>query len=50
MNAFQLGAANAGYGYYSLSGGQLITNEIGIGGGNGNGPAGNTQNNTGVSA
>ena len=40
VNAFQLGGANAGYGYYKLSGGTLISNEIGIGGGN--------QNNTGA--
>ena len=32
--AFQLGAANNAYGYYSLSGGSVQFNEIGIGGGN----------------
>ena len=42
VNAFQVGAANSAYGYYKLSGGTLISNEIGIGGGNAGGGNGST--------
>ena len=32
---FRIGDGTAGYGYYQLSGGTLVANEVGVGGGNG---------------